>query len=448
MRSIRVWRYRCGYLVPPNMHSNVFILTHLAATAVPVRDDLFVPTSNICTASTPSQNLFPLAYSGCRQCRSLWDFVRCAREEGRSTRRDPNDANSASRNRFDSTRLALVPRPPPLETSTCRLDHPSRVGRQFNLLHTSYITFRDSPAMRAYKVVDAFSSRPFKGNPVAVILEAEGLSDSDMQSIARWTNLSETTFLLAAKDPAATYRLRIFTPRSELPFAGHPTLGSAHAVLEAGLHAPRDGVLVQECAQGLVRIAVQEQRGIRHLVLDLPAAKVTPLNPEDVDELEAIIGASVNRDASPAIIDVGPRWIVAQLPSADALLDLEPDFARSARFEKRLGAVGLSLFGAHAHAATCGDADADASETPAIEVRSFAPSDGVEEDPVCGSGNGCVAVFRSIHGMLSSGGDSYLATQGRKVGRDGRISVGVDADGKVTIGGACVTCVEGKLFDQ
>jgi PhzF family phenazine biosynthesis protein len=205
-------------------------------------------------------------------------------------------------------------------------------------------------------------------------------------------------------------------------------------------------VLVQECAQGLVRIAVNEQGGIRHLVLDLPAAKVTPLAPADVDELEAIIGASVNRDASPAIIDVGPRWIVAQLPSADALLDLEPDFARSARFEKRLGAVGLSLFGAHAHAhdATAGgDTDADAA---AIEVRSFAPSDGVEEDPVCGSGNGCVAVFRSIHGMLASGGDSYLATQGCKVGRDGRISVGVDADGKVTIGGACVTCVDGKLF--
>ncbi|GFZ49231.1 hypothetical protein JCM24511_06981 [Saitozyma sp. JCM 24511] len=301
--------------------------------------------------------------------------------------------------------------------------------------------------MRAYKVVDAFSSRPFKGNPVAVILEAEGLSDSDMQSIARWTNLSETTFLLPAKDPAATYRLRIFTPRSELPFAGHPTLGSAHAVLEAGLHAPRDGVLVQECAQGLVRITVQEQRGVRHLVLDLPTAKVTPLNPKDVDELEAIIGASVNRDASPAIIDVGPRWIVAQLPSADALLDLEPDFARSARFEKRLAAVGLSLFGAHARDATT-RGDADASETAAIEVRSFAPSDGVEEDPVCGSGNGCVAVFRSIHGMLSAGGDTYLATQGRKVGRDGRISVGVDADGKVTIGGACVTCVDGKLFDQ
>jgi PhzF family phenazine biosynthesis protein len=287
--------------------------------------------------------------------------------------------------------------------------------------------------MRAYKVVDAFSDRPFKGNPVAVVLDSAGLSDVEMQAIARWTNLSETTFLLPANDPIASYRLRIFTPRSELPFAGHPTLGSAHAILEAGRATPRDGVLVQECEHGLVRIAVEQDGASRRLVLDLPDAAVTPLDPVDVDELEAIIGAPVNRDATPAIVNVGAVWVVAQLADADALLALEPDYARSARFERRLGATGLSLFGAHAH----GEA--------AIEVRSFAPSCGVEEDPVCGSGNGSVAVFRSLRGMLAAGGDRYVATQGQKVGRDGRISVSVDANGKVTVGGACVTCIDGIL---
>lgn len=287
--------------------------------------------------------------------------------------------------------------------------------------------------MRAYKVVDAFSHRPFKGNPVAVVLDAEGLSDAEMQAIARWTNLSETTFLLPASDPSASYRLRIFTPRSELPFAGHPTLGSAHAILEAGRATPQDGFLVQECGQGLVRIKVEGDGAERQLVLALPAAKVTPLEPADIDELEAIIGAAVVRDAAPAIIDVGAVWVVAQLADAEALLELEPDYARSARFEQRLGATGLSLFGAHR--------DGEA----AIEVRSFAPSCGVEEDPVCGSGNGSVAVFRALRGMLAPQGAFYIAAQGQKTGRDGRIFVTVDAAGNVTIGGPCVTCLDGAL---
>lgn len=287
--------------------------------------------------------------------------------------------------------------------------------------------------MRAYKVVDAFSALPCQGNPVAVVLDAENLSDAEMQAIARWTNLSETTFLLPARDAAADYRLRIFTPGSELPFAGHPTLGSAHAVIEAGRATPRDGVLVQECLQGLVRIAVQGEAEARRLVLDLPAATMTPLAPAEIEELEAIIGVAVDRVARPAVVDVGPAWAVAQVANADVLLDITPDFARCADFERRLNLTGLSLFGAHAR----GDAD--------IEVRSFAPSCGVDEDPVCGSGNGGVAVFRHRQGLIAPDGGSYVATQGRKVGRDGRVELRIDATGKVTVGGACVTCVDGVL---
>lgn len=287
--------------------------------------------------------------------------------------------------------------------------------------------------MRAYKVVDVFTDTPFQGNPVAVVLDAEGLDEARMQAIARWTNLSETTFVLPPTDPAADYRLRIFTPRSELPFAGHPTLGSAHAALEAERVAPREGVIVQQCAQGLVRIAVRG--GDRpQLTLDLPPARVVPIDPADVEELEAIIGQPVARDAHPALVDVGPVWVVAQLASAEALLSARPDFARSARFESRLGATGLSVFGNHPKG---GGAE--------IETRSFAPSCGVDEDPVCGSGNGAVAVFRAHRGLLSEGGATYVAAQGRQVGRAGRVQVGVDGQGRVTIGGACVTCVDGVL---
>jgi PhzF family phenazine biosynthesis protein len=284
---------------------------------------------------------------------------------------------------------------------------------------------------RSYKVVDVFTAQPLLGNPVAVVLDADGLDGSVMQQIARWTNLSETTFVLPPTRPEADYRLRIFTPGSELPFAGHPTLGSAHAVLESGRAAPRDGRLVQECGAGLISIAVSGSTR----VLTLPAAKVTALAPDDVDELEAILGAPVNRAAAPALVDVGPIWILAQLASADAVLKIQPDLARSAAFERRLHATGITVFGAHA----AGEAEAD------IEVRSFAPSCGVGEDPVCGSGNGAVAVFRRAHGQLPATNSTYLAAQGRCVGRRGRVSLSVSGDGSVTVGGECVTVLDGVL---
>lgn len=282
---------------------------------------------------------------------------------------------------------------------------------------------------RKYKVVDVFTAQPLLGNPVAVVLDAEGLDGATMQQIARWTNLSETTFVLPPTRPGADYRLRIFTPGSELPFAGHPTLGSAHAALESGRVAPRDGRVVQECGAGLIGITVSGSTR----VLTLPAARVTALEPDDVRELEAILGAPVIRAAAPALVDVGPVWIVAQLASADAVLQVQPDLARSAAFERRLRATGVTVFGAHA----AGESD--------IEVRSFAPSCGVGEDPVCGSGNGAVAVFQRVRGLLPAGHSAYVAAQGQCVGRRGRVSISVSTDGTVTVGGDCVTVLEGVL---
>lgn len=285
-----------------------------------------------------------------------------------------------------------------------------------------------------YKVVDVFTIRPLAGNPVAVVFDADGLDTEAMQAIARWTNLSETTFILSPTMPAADYRLRIFTPRSELPFAGHPTLGSAHAALEAGRATLRDGGrLVQQCDIGLVDVTVEDAADGRQFAFALPSAHVESLAAADVTELALILGCTLNHEAAPAIVNVGPIWVVLPMPDVAAVLDLRPDFARLAAFERRLGITGLTVFGRYA--------DGDV----AIEVRTFAPSCGVEEDPVCGSGNASVATFQWARGLLPAGGMAYVAAQGRSVGRDGRVKVHVGANGQVRVGGSCVTCVNGLL---
>ncbi|MEJ8403872.1 PhzF family phenazine biosynthesis protein [Brevundimonas vesicularis] len=286
--------------------------------------------------------------------------------------------------------------------------------------------------MRQFKVVDAFSARPLMGNPVAVVLDAEGLSDTEMAAIARWTNLSETTFVLEPTSPDADYRVRIFTPGSELPFAGHPTLGTAHAVLEAKRADARDGKIIQECGVGLVEIAIAGDGDRRTLALTLPAATLTPLSISDVTEMEAILGHALSTDVKPAVMDVGAVWAVAQLPSVEALLSLEPDFGRSAAFERRLGLTGLSVFAVD-------------PTSQQVETRSFAPSCGVNEDPVCGSGNGSIAVFRTRNGKLPKSDWTYTAHQGQKVGRAGEINLSSDGAGVIRVGGACVTTVNGTL---
>ncbi len=285
-----------------------------------------------------------------------------------------------------------------------------------------------------YTVVDVFTSRPLAGNPVAVVFDADGLDTEAMQSIANWTNLSETTFVLTPTTPAADYRLRIFTPRSELPFAGHPTLGSAHAILEAGRATLREGGrLVQQCDIGLVEVTVEDGADGRQLTFALPSAQVKPLPAADAAELELILGCKLSHEAAPAIVNVGPFWVVLPMTDAAAVLDLQPDFARLASFERRLGITGLTVFGRYPQ----GDV--------AIEVRAFAPSSGVEEDPVCGSGNASVAAYQWARGLLPAGGTAYVAAQGRRVGRDGRVKVQVGADGQVRVGGSCITCVDGRL---
>lgn len=273
---------------------------------------------------------------------------------------------------------------------------------------------------RKFAQIDVFTAVPYKGNPVAVVLDGEGLSDAEMQGFANWTNLSETTFVLPATDPAANYRVRIFTPKTELPFAGHPTLGTAHAVLEAGLASAKGGRLVQQCAVGLVELAI----GDAGLSFRLPRYALTELTDQ---EATAWIGADLIGRAQ--AVDVGPVWLVAELAQVSALENLNHDSARLSAFYAPKGMTGATLY---------------AVDGGRIVVRSFAPADGVPEDPVCGSGNGAVAAFRLAAGQIGDR-DSYVASQGRQVGRDGYVSIRIEG-ADIHVGGACVTCIEGAVI--
>ncbi len=290
-------------------------------------------------------------------------------------------------------------------------------------------------ASRSFQQVDVFTDQPYRGNPVAVVLDAEGLSAEAMQRIALWTNLSETTFVLPPTQAGADYRVRIFTPRSELPFAGHPTLGTAHALMEAGSITPRDGKLVQECPAGLVPLAVTPLEGGRpRIAFELPTPSLAPLTRVEADELASLLGAPVMRDPIPKRVDVGPVWTIVQMAGAQAVLDLRPDFAGLAAFDRDHGSIGTVVFGAWG-------VDAPA----AIEVRAFAPAAGVDEDPVCGSGNGAVAAFIRDAGQILQFGVRYTATQGQAVGRAGRLSIEFAGDAVIRVGGHCVTCISGTI---
>ncbi len=259
------------------------------------------------------------------------------------------------------------------------------------------------------------------GNPVAVVLDGEGLTDAEMQGFANWTNLSETAFVLLPSDPAADYRVRIFTPKAELPFAGHPTLGTAHAVLEARIAAARHGKLVQQCAVGLVELAV----GVGALSFRLPRYAVAEAT--GGDEATAWIGGAAIKGAAKAV-DVGPIWLIVELAEIEELETLNHDPARLTAYYMQHGLTGATLF---------------ATDGTRIVVRSFAPGDGIPEDPVCGSGNGAVAAYRLLAGQIGDG-SHYRASQGRQLGRDGWIDIRIDG-ADIHVGGACVTCVTGQV---
>jgi PhzF family phenazine biosynthesis protein len=269
-----------------------------------------------------------------------------------------------------------------------------------------------------FSQVDVFGSGACSGNPVAVVLDAEGLSGEEMQRFARWTNLSETTFVLPPSDPGADYRVRIFTPVLELPFAGHPTLGTCHAWLEGGGEARDSEVIVQECDAGLVRIRRDEDR------LAFAAPPLLRSGPASEEEA-AKIAAALDLDPAEMLavewVDNGPGWIGVLLESAERVLELQP---RQIDFD--LGVVGFHSPGSKA----------------AIELRAFFPINGVAaEDPVTGSLNASVAQWLLGSGRLSA---PYIATQGSAIGRAGRVHVDQDEDGTIWVGGSTETVIAGS----
>jgi PhzF family phenazine biosynthesis protein len=272
---------------------------------------------------------------------------------------------------------------------------------------------------RPFAQVDVFTDEPYRGNPVAVVLDAGGLTDHEMARFANWTNLSETTFVLPPTDPAADYRVRIFTPVTELPFAGHPTLGSCHAWLEAG-GTPRDaGRIVQECAIGPIEL----QRADGRLAFAAPPLiRSGPVEPALIEHIAATL--RVERDA---IVDAqwadnGPGWVAVLLESAHAVLDLRPG-----PVDMDIGVVGPYPDGS----------------PEAVEVRAFFPKDGATvEDPVTGSLNASVAWWLLGSGRVTA---PYVASQGTALGRAGRVHISQDADGRILVAGGTVTCVRGEV---
>lgn len=283
----------------------------------------------------------------------------------------------------------------------------------------------------AFKQVDVFTSQAFKGNPVAVIMDASTLTSEQMQAIANWTNLSETTFVLPATDSQADYQVRIFTPQNELPFAGHPTIGTAHALLEAGLITAKEGKLVQQCSAGLVALTVSE---LNHISFELPQPKITPLDTTQTQKLAEILKCQIDTQWNAALVDVGARWVVLQAVNAEAVLATQPDFAALKQHDLEMKVGGATVYGFYENN----------DEQKHIEVRSFAPSIGINEDPVCGSGNGSVASFIRYHGILPAQNDQVLSSQGRVLGRDGQLQLNLYQD-KILVGGTAVTCIDGTI---
>lgn len=276
---------------------------------------------------------------------------------------------------------------------------------------------------RSFAQVDVFAVRPFMGNPVAVVIDGEGLSDEDMQAFAHWTNLSETTFVTPSPDDDADYNIRIYTPQAEMKFAGHPTLGTAHALIEAGRITPKNGIVRQRSAVGVVEVSVEKDV----LSFRLPQASISPA-PDPERLAEALPG--IDFVAPPHMVDVGPRWVVAECTSAEALAVLEQDFLKLAAYDHAHDATGQTLY------AVTGEGS--------ILVRSFAAGHGIAEDPVCGSGNGSVAAYRMAQGQIAAG-STYQASQGQQAKREGEVFVRIDEQVGIHVGGRTITLIHGSV---
>lgn len=272
---------------------------------------------------------------------------------------------------------------------------------------------------RPFRQVDVFTSTPYLGNPLAVVLEADGLTTGQMQAFASWTNLSETTFVLEPDEEVADYQVRIFTPSMELPFAGHPTLGTCHAWLESGGEPRLADRVIQQCGAGLITVE-RDDGGLRFAAP--PVLRSGPVDEPLAQHIAEVLGISRDEIVDLQWADNGPGWIAVLLASADAVLSVRPGM-----IDLDLGIAGPYPPGAPA----------------AFEVRAFFLKDGnTAEDPVTGSLNASLAQWLLASGRADA---PYLASQGTVLGRHGQVRITQDGDGQVWVGGGVVTCVSGTV---
>jgi len=279
-----------------------------------------------------------------------------------------------------------------------------------------------------YLHLDVFAATPGGGNHLGVVTDASGWSDARMQAFARWTNLVETTFLLPPSQPKASYRVRIFTPRKEIPFAGHPSIGSAHAVLLCGLAAPVDGVLWQECGAGVLPIRVEDSG----LLLKSPHAVVEKTGLDAHPLLQAALGGIGLGVLPPAYVAGGRHWWLAECADEASLRHWQPDHSAIGALAHATDSLGLCVFARSSH------------PDYQLVVRAFPAGVGIVEDPASGAANGLIAAYiahAEPHGPLARG---YMVSQGREIGHDASLAVRIDGD-TVWIGGRTNTIIDGTL---
>jgi len=283
-----------------------------------------------------------------------------------------------------------------------------------------------------YLHLDVFAATLGGGNHLGVVIGADGWSDQAMQRFARWTALVETTFLLPPTDPKASYRVRIFTPYKEIPFAGHPSIGSAHAVLACGLAETRDGLLWQECGAGVLPIRVEGNGPGRELLLQSPGERVLDTGPAAHPLLPAALSGIELGTLPPALVDGGRRWWLAEVADEASLRAWQPDHAAIGALAQASDSMGLCAFARSGH------------PDYQLVVRALPAGVGIVEDPASGAANGLIAAYivhAEPHGLLARG---YQVSQGREIGHDARLIVRIDGT-SIWVGGRSHTVVDGTL---
>ena len=283
-----------------------------------------------------------------------------------------------------------------------------------------------------YLQLDVFPARAGGGNPLGVVVDADGWSSEQMQAFAAWTGLVETTFVLAPTKPDASYRLRIFTPSREIPFAGHPTIGSAHAVIETGIAKPSDGLLKQECGAGVLPIRVEGDGEERRIFVQAPPARVLRRDPADVVELRSLLQGIAQGALPPVFVEGGRRWWIAEFADEAALRDWKPDHAAIGTLARSTDSLGLCVFAR------------SASPDYELVVRAFPAGVGIVEDPASGAANGLIAAWIAEAEPAGTLAGGYRVSQGREIGHDAAIVIRIE-HGDVWVGGRTRTIVSGAV---